>query len=218
MQYNLTLVAGQKSIQQTSGTYFLLMNIGLATGVEVVFYSGGQVLEHVYDGLKGLKAVMTGKQRFDRIEFTSATAATIKFIISDGAVDMGLVDGATVNVGNSTAIPVSNDRGSPGNPVYINGTVSGNPAAVTIVDNAAVNATAANGNVVAANANRVSIRVTNTGANPVAIGSSTLTWAKAAVIINPGDTWVEERGANLAWYCICNTGLATTLGVQEITA
>jgi hypothetical protein len=51
----------------------------------------------------------------------------------------------------------------------------------------------------------------------VAIGSATLTWAKAAVIIQPGDTWVEERGANLAWYCITQAA-GSTLGVQEITA
>lgn len=220
MQYTLNLPANTPISQGTSGSFFLLMDTGAATSVDIAFRVDSQVVEHVTTAKRGLKAKLPSGMNFNRLDFLSTVACVVTFIISDGLVDISQLDGANVNatIANAFPLAVSNDRGSPGLPVYVNGTISGNPTAVAIVDDASVAASAAVGAVVAALSNRVSLRVTNTGANPVALGSSGLTWAKAAVIIQPGDTWVEERGANLAWYCICNTGLASTLGVQELTA
>jgi hypothetical protein len=218
MQYSLTLTANVPTRQQTSGSFFLLTDIGAATSIDVQFHVHAQTPEHITTAKRGLKASLPHGQKFNSIEFLSTVNTTIQVVISDGLVDISQLDGANVSViNNGTAINVSNDRGTPALPIYVNGTIAGNPTAVAIVDDAPVTASSVVGAIVAALATRVSLRLTNTGANPVAIGSATLTWAKAAVIIQPGDTWVEERGANLAWYCITQAA-GSTLGVQEITA
>lgn len=214
----MNLTAGVTSRQQSPGSYFMILDTGAASSVDLVIRVAQQSAEHLTTAKRGTKAKLQNGATFESIELTSTVNCVVQIVISDGMVDFETTDGATVLIGNPGAILTSNDRGSPGLPVYVNGTISGNPTALAVVDDAPVAATAAVGALLPVLVNRVSARITNTGANPVAIGSATLTWAKAAVIINPGDTWVEERGANLAWYCICNTGLASTLGVQEITA
>jgi hypothetical protein len=218
MQYTLNLPANTPIRQGTSGSFFLLTDIGAAATIDVQFKVHAQVAEHVTQAKRGLKATLSHGQSFTGIEFLSTVPCIITFIVSDGVVDISLLDGANVNVSNVTAIPVSNDRGSAGNPVYINGTVAGLPAALAIVNDTPVAMTATIANIVAANANRVSLRMTNTGTQVVALGAAGLTYANGAILLQPGDTWIEERAANLAWYGICNTGLASTIAVQEVTA
>jgi hypothetical protein len=220
VQYTINLPANTPISQGTSGSFFLLMDTGTATSVDVAFRVHAQVAEHVTTAKRGLKAVLPHGQTFTKIDFLSTVATTVTFIVSDGVVDISQLDGANVNatIANAFPLPVSNDRGSPGSPVYVNGTISGNPAAVTIVNDAPVVMTAAFAAIVAANANRVSVRFTNTGGNIVALGAAGLTYANGAILLQPGDTWVEERAANLAWGGICNTGLASTIAVQEVTA
>ncbi len=222
MQYTINLPANTPISQGTSGRFFLLMDTGSATSVDIAFRVHAQVAEHVTTAKRGLKATLQQGQSFTRLDFLSTVATTITFIVSDGVVDISQLDGANVNatIANAFPLPVSNDRGSPGSPVYVNGTIAGNPTAVAIADDTPV-AVAATPTVptalLAALSNRVSIRFTNTGTNQVALGGSGLTWAKATVFLNPGDTWVEERAANLAWYGVCNTGAASTVAMQEIT-
>lgn len=220
MQYTINLPANTPISQGTSGRFFLLMDTGVATSVDIAFKVHSQTVEHVTTAKRGLKATLPHGQAFNRLEFLATIACTVTFIVSDGVVDISQLDGANVNatIANAFPLPVSNDRGSPGSPVYVNGTISGNPAAVTLVNDAPVAMTAAYAAIVAANANRVSIRFTNTGTNVVALGAAGLTYANGAILLQPGDTWVEERAANLAWGGICNTGLTSTIAVQEVTA
>lgn len=220
MQYTLNLPANTPIRQGTSGSFFLLTDIGVATSIDVQFKVHAQVAEHITQAKRGLKATLPHGQHFTGIEFLSTVACLITFVISDGLVDISQLDGANVNatIANAFPLAVSNDRGSAGNPVYINGTVAGLPAALAIVNDAPVAMTAAVTNIVAANANRVSLRMTNTGSQVIALGAAGLTYANGAILLQPGDTWIEERAANLAWYGICNTGLASTLAVQEVTA
>lgn len=221
MQYTIALSAGIPSRQQTSGRFFLLMDTGVAASVDVQFKVHSQVAEHVTEGKRGLKASLDHGQQFTEIIFTSAVDCVLKVIISDGVVDISQLDGANVNatIANAFPLPVSNDRGAPGNPVYVNSAIAGLPAAVAIVDDAAIAVAAALTPCVAANANRIRVIFTNQdAANAVAIGGAGLTWAKRAIVLQPGDTWVEERGANLAWSAICNAGLTANVGVQEVTA
>lgn len=221
MQYTLNLPANTSIRQGTSGSFFLLTDTGVATSIDVQFKVHAQVAEHVTQAKRGLKATLAHGQTFTGIEFFSTVACVITFIISDGVVDISQLDGANVNAtiaGQTAVVNVSNDRGSVGNPVYINGTVAGLPAALLIVNDAPVPMTAAQASIVTANANRVSLRMTNTGTNVVALGATGLTFAQGAVLLQPGDTWIEERAANLAWYGICGAGLASTIAVQEVTA
>lgn len=219
MQYTINLPANVPIRQGTSGRFFLLTDIGVATSIDVQFRVHAQVAEHVTQAKRGLKATLDRGEHFTSIDFLSTVPCVVTFIISDGLVDISQLDGANVNA-TIVGLPlaVSNDRGSAGNPVFINGTVAGLPPAVAIVNDVPVPMTAAIANIVAANANRVSVRMTNTGANPVALGAAGLTFANGAVILQPGDTWIEERAANLAWYGICGAALASTIAVQEVTA
>lgn len=218
MQYTLNLTAGVTQRQQTSGSFFLLMDIGVASSIDVVFRVHTQIAEHITSAKRGLKARLDAGQRFTSIEFLSTVNCQIQVTISDGLVDIS-DDGNNVNA-TIVGLPLAvvNDRGSPGNPVFINGTVAGLPAAVAIVNDAPLAMSAGFTPIVAANANRVSLRLTNTGANPVALGAAGLTFANGAVILQPGDTWIEERAANLAWGGICGGALASTIAVQEVTA
>ena len=223
MQYTLNLPANTPTRQGTSGSFFLLMDTGVATSIDVSFSVHSQVAEHITTAKRGLKAKLPSGQHFTSIVFSSTVACVITFIISDGVVDISQLDGANVNatIANAFPLPVSNDRGGPGLPVYVNGTIAGNPTAVAIVDDTPIGVAATPTvptALLAALTNRISARFTNTGANPVALGGAGLTWAKATVIVQPGDTWIEERAANLAWYGVCNTALASTVGLQEVTA
>lgn len=220
MQYTLNLPANTPVRQGTNGSFFLLMDTGVATSIDVAFQVHAQTAEHITTAKRGLKAVLPHGQHFTALQFQSTTACTITFVISDGVVDISQLDGANVNatIANAFPLAVSNDRGSPGSPVYVNGTIAGNPTAAVLVNDAPVPMTDAFAAIVAANANRVSIRFTNTGTNVVALGAAGLTYANGAILLQPGDTWVEERAANLAWGGICNTGLTSTIAVQEVTA
>jgi hypothetical protein len=220
VQYTLNLPANTPIRQGTSGSFFLLTDIGAASSIDVQFNVHSQVAEHITQAKRGLKAALHGGDTFTGIVFQSAVACVITFIISNGVVDISQLDGANVNatIANAFPLPVSNDRGSPGSPIFVNGTISGNPTAAALVNDAPVAMTAAFASIVAANANRVSIRFTNTGANVVALGAAGLTFANGAILLQPGDTWVEERAANLAWGGICGAGLASTIAVQEVMA
>lgn len=221
MQYTLNLPANTSIRQGTSGSFFLLTDTGAATSIDVTFKVHAQVAEHVTVAKRGLKATLQHGQHFTGIEFFSTVACVVTFIISDGVVDISQLDGANVNatIANALPLPVSNDRGSPGLPVYVNGTIAGVPTALAIADDAAVAVTAALTALVTANANRIRLIFTNLDAtNPVTIGGAGLTWAKRAVVLNPGDTWIEDKAANLAWWAICNTALTASVAVQEVTA
>jgi hypothetical protein len=214
----MNLTAGQTARQQTSGSYFMLLDTGAAASVDLIIRVHQQSAEHISTAKRGTKAKLQGGMTFDSVEMTATVNCVVQFIVSDGLVDFDIIDGATVQVGNSLAIPVSNDRGSPGNPIFVNSSIAGLPAAVAIVNDAPVAITAAFSAIVAANANRVSLRLTNKGANVVALGGAGLTFANGAVLLQPGDTWIEERAANLAWGGICDVTLSSSIGVQEITA
>ncbi len=213
----MNLTAGQTLRQQTTGSYFMLLDTGAAPSVDLVIRVVQQSAEHLTTAKRGTKAKLQNGMTFDSVEMTSTVNCVVQFVISDGMVDFETTDGATVLIGNSVAIPVSNDRGSPGNPIYVNSAIAGAPAAGAVVNDAPVAMTNTGATqIVAANANRLSLRMTNTGAVPVALGALGITWANGAIILQPGDTWIEERAANLAWYGITQAA-ASTIAVQEVT-
>jgi hypothetical protein len=88
--------------------------------------------------------------------------------------------------------------------------------AVTLTDNAAVAVTNIEAALVAANASRRGLRITNIGTDPVAIGFTGITWAKRCIVLDVGDTWIEERAANLAWSAICDAAKTASVTVQQV--
>ena len=89
-------------------------------------------------------------------------------------------------------------------------------AAVSNNNLASITVTSTATSLVAANAERKSLRFFNTGAFPVAIGSSSLTWSTRSIVLNTGDLWVEDDAPNLSWYGICNSGDSSTITAQEV--
>lgn len=221
MQFTINLKAGQRQPQKTAGSYFMILDDGGSGAViDTTFRDHTQIIEEIRTAMRGTKARMARGQ-FTSVEMVADRDCALEVVISDGAIDVDLFAGASVKatIVNPLPLPVIPDRGAPGNPVYVNTALAGLPAAVAIVDDAAAAVTAALTALVAANANRIRAIFTNLDpANPVAIGGAGLTWAKRAIVLQPGDTWVEERGANLAWSAICGPGLTATVGVQEVTA
>ena len=213
MQFDQTLPAGVEVKQQTSGSYFSMLSMGGSTGLKVQFYAGNELL----DELRGITRIFSGEfpRPFDRVTFTSTNAATVQFVISDGAVKF---QGGDVNATIQGAVNVVNDRGTPGNLLYVSGvSVSDAPAtAMTANGPVAMSPTAAV--IAAADATRRTLRIANLGTDPMTIGPAGVTWAKRTVTLNAGDVWVEERGANLAWYGITDTAKTASATWQGVTA
>jgi hypothetical protein len=142
----------------------------------------------------------------------------VEISITDVGIDFDFTEGATVNaIIQGLPLAVSNDRGAPGNPVTVTAVTVNDAPATGAANQAPVTANTTGVVVAAANAARRELRITNLGPNPIAIGAAGLTWANRAVVLEVGDTWVENRGANLAWTAITGTGTAS-VGVQGLTA
>jgi hypothetical protein len=95
-----------------------------------------------------------------------------------------------------------------GNPVPVSGTL-----AAALTDAAPVAVTDVAGVLLAASAGRRSFRARNVGVNAVAIGGAGVTFAAAAIVLQPGELWIETDAPGAAWKCICDATLASTLNV-----
>jgi hypothetical protein len=87
------------------------------------------------------------------------------------------------------------------------------PAAITAVPPVA--ATDAIAALLAVDATRAGFLVRNVGNEEVALVPAAGTFAAAALVILPGDTYREESAPGAAWYVICAAGLASTVNVLK---
>lgn len=218
MQYAVNITPNVRTRQETAGQYFLLMDHGSASGsIEVWLMRGAQELEYISTAKKGLKARMTG-EGFTHIEFRATVATTAQVVISDGAVDFDLFDGSAVNatiVGQP--VQVSNDRGTPGNLLYVSGVTLGDTPASSTANANAVACTDVAAVVAAADATRLEIRFCNLGPDPVAIiQGAGVNWNKRTIVLNMGDVWIEDRAAALTWSGICAAGTTANVTAQAI--
>jgi hypothetical protein len=215
MQFTINLTAGVRVRQETAGALFVIKSA--SAPVDVWLYDGSRELEVVRSVKAGTKARVPG--RFSAVDLRCDVGAVVEFVISDGLVDFDFVTGTTVKVAADTPLPVSNDRGgAPGTPLYVSGLTLSDTPAVTLQDDAAVAIGPAAALIVAANAARKALRIANIGTDPMTIGAAGITWAKRCIVLDPGDVWVEERGANLAWYGITDAGLSASATAQEVIA
>jgi hypothetical protein len=219
MQQTINLAAGVRQRIERPGRYFMVLDTGVATDVEVWLFNGSQELQYMRTAERGTKMRLTDT-RFTHAEMKSSVNAVCEIVASDGLVDIDLFNGAAVNatIVNPIPVPVSNDRGSPGNLLHVTAVTAADTPAVAITDLAHVAVNDTLDALVAANANRREVRFTNFGPNPVAIGMSVgLTWAKRTIVLEVGDTHYETRAANLAWSAICNATHTADVGIQEVT-
>ena len=217
MQLSFVLNANESQTKAAAGRYLAIASTGNAASVAVQLRRGTQVVHEVRTAARGW--VIGVPDGFDAVQLLATSAASVEVIASDERVTVDNVSGSTINVTALTPLPVSNDRGAPGTPVYVSGLTYSDAPATTVNDIGPTAATAAATPIVAANAARKALRITNIDtANAVAIGSTGITWAKRCIVLNPGATWVEERGANLAWSAICAAGTTATITAQEVMA
>lgn len=220
MQYTVNLPAGQWVQQQTSGRFFMLVEDG-GQPIAVRCVLPLATDEEVSTARKGFKVAFGGLTRFTRVEIKTAVACTVVIVISENDVDFNFFEGASVNatVVNPIPLPVTNDRGAPATPVYVSGLTYSDAPATSVANGAAVAVTDVSTVLLAANVNRKAVRFCNIGTDPVALGgAAALTWAKRCIILNPGDVWVEERGANVAWSAICDAAKTASVTAQEVMA
>ena len=93
--------------------------------------------------------------------------------------------------------------------------VTGMPA-VTLTNRDAIAVSDVGAALVSANADRRSLRFTNIGTDPVALGFTGITWAKRCIVLVAGDTWVEDRAANMAWAAITDAAKTASVTTQEV--
>jgi len=219
VQFTLNLSAGVPARQQTRGSYFLILSTGAAASVGLRLLAGTAELESLNSAKRGTKARVASGQ-FDTVELTSAVDAVVEVVISDGLVDIDLFSDASVNatIVNPLPVPVSNDRGTPGNLLHVAAVTVADAPAVAASSAAPVAVTDAGAALVAADADRRALRVLNQGPDPVAIVPPGGTWAQRVIVLEVDDVWVEDRAANLAWAAITDAAKAASVSVQEVTA
>ncbi len=217
MDFTANLSAGQWQRQETRGRLFLLLDTGAASSIELRFDMPGENDEQVNAASKGFKARLTSGE-FLAVYMRSSVDTAARFVISDNDIDFDFFSGSTVKVTADNPLPVSNDRGSPGNLLYVSGVSLADAPATGLANAAPVACGPAAVVVAAASANRRALRFTNLGPDPVALGAAGITWANRCIVLDVGDTWVEERAANLAWSAITDAAKTASVTRQEVTA
>lgn len=215
MQYSITLLAGVKKRQEFQGKTLVILATGAASEIDMAVEVEGYSVEELRGVGRGLRMTSPG---FTGASFTAAVNCTIEIVVSVANITINNTEGSTVNAQIVGVVPVSNDRGSPGTPIHAVGITYEDAPAVSLIDNAAVAVTDAGAALVAANVARRGLRMTNIGVDAVAVGFTGITWAKRCIVIQPGDTWIEDRAANLAWAAICDAGKTASVTTQEVSA
>jgi hypothetical protein len=215
MQYTINLPAGQEVRAQISGRTLALLSTGAASAIDLKLEITGFAIEELRGQRRGFKVRTPG---FDGVRFLSSVDTQIEVFTSVADIDLSL-EGQTVSATiTNTPLAVVPDRGAPANPVYVSGVTYTDAPATSMLNTGPVAVTATATAVLAADATRKAARFTNIGTDDVALGATGLTWAKRCIVLSPGDTWVEEKAANIAWVAICDTAKTASVNVQEVLA
>lgn len=181
--------------QITAGLTWAMAEVGAyfqifeaPAAVDVRFMRNGKVIGTAEQMGAGFYA--RPAEGFDRIEIASATTQTIKIGISDGTGGTNQMTGSVVAT-VKTATSIVNV------PFKTVGTVEVLAAA--------------------ANANRLGLRFLNSGGTNIALGGAGLAFADAAIVLAPGQLWVEADAPGAAWVALSDMA-GGTLKVQELTA
>lgn len=215
MQYTINLKAGQESRSQIAGRNFAILSTGSAASIDVKIEITGFAVEELRGQKRGMKVRTPG---FDGVRFLSSVDTQIEVFASVADIDISLEGQAVAATILNTPLAVVPDRGAPGAPVYVSGITYSDAPATSMLNTGPVAVTDTAVSVLAANAARKAARFYNAGTDDVALGASGLTWAKRCIVLAAGDTWVEERSANLEWVAICDTGKTASVNVQEVLA
>lgn len=215
MQRTIQLKAGIPTSIEVRGRQFLALSWSVSTRTTFTIYQGSVIVQE-FDTTRRFEVTLP--EEFGRVVVTAAADTVLEFIISDGSVRFDYADGIAVNatiVGQPIAVVP--DRGAPGNPVYVSGITYSDAPATVGEGFPQANLTSALATIWGANSTARSLRMTNFGPDPCAIGpNADLTWGTRCIVLDVGDTWVETRAPNLQWYGICDEGKTARLGKQRI--
>jgi hypothetical protein len=232
MQYRITLEAGIPKRQVMTGKTLVLLDTGAALeldlSIETMGGYAGEELRGVKRGLKFQADGITGAK------FLSLVDCVIEVVVSAANISVNYQENSTVNANIQGTVPVSvaqtlpvsvalplavvPDRGAPANPVYVSGLTYSDAPASAVTNAAPVAAGPVAVVVMAADAARKAARFLNVGPDPVALGAAGLTWAQRTIVLNAGDMWIEERGANVAWTAITDAAKSASVTVQGVMA
>lgn len=220
MRYSIPLLANQPTRQPLRGKCVLIKGTGAAPVVTLELVKGSeQDVENFGEVERNFSLYDADGGGFSGLILTATVNATIDVIVTN--YDARARDGDAVTAtldASQVPLPVATTRGgAPGTPFFVTGlTYTDTPAAAN-ANAAAVAMGAAVALIAAANASRLELRITNLGTVPVALGAAGLTWAQRCIVLQPGDTWIEQKGAALAWYGITEAA-ASSVTYQALTS
>jgi hypothetical protein len=199
-RYSIPLAAGKEVRAPYPGRMVQIVDTGAADTVNLSLEWGNtQTVEELGAMTDSFKAM--SEIPFSALILSAAVNTVIDVLIS------------------AQNLTIENVRGSSAaNPLYVSGLLFADTPAASVVNTPAVAVAAAAVAILAANANRLEARITNIGPDPVAIGAAGITWANRSIVLNAGETWVEVKGAALAWSAICDAAKAASITVNELIA
>lgn len=154
--------------------------------LDIRFMSGGRVQSEAEDVLEGFYCKLDG---FDRIELISPVDQLVKVILSDGSAGSNRIAGE------------------------VSATVRGGS---TVLNKPMISAIGATEKVVCtARADRVAVRVLNSGTTNVALLAPGGNYTDAVIVLAPGEMWLEETAPAAAWVAISDAA-GGVLKVQEL--
>jgi hypothetical protein len=223
MQIKVPLNAGENTRVSLNCKSLLLASTGVASTVNVmVEFRGNQQPESMGDLVRGFKIrLLDPAELMETIVLVAPVDCVVTLLTSNQNIDFNFSDGLKVTATidpSQLPLATANDKGAPGNPVYVSGITYSDAPAAALVDNVAVSVTATGAAVLAPLSARKSIRFANLGPDPVAIGFTGITWAKRSIVLNAGDVWLEDRAANMAWAAITDTAKTASVTAQEVRA
>ena len=234
--YKVTIQAGVKTGFRYSGLFFALDDAGAARQVDVQLSYQGNDDTVMPSRVAGFQC----PAQFDQIYLTAVVTTTVQFFATNMPVQLGIKDGAVVQVPNGVAVTNSAAQAIPvsiATPVTLNATAvqvnnttaqaipvniqNTNPNPILVQRQTLTNivdiAAATVGTEVApliSNATLLRLKIKSSTANTgnIYIGGAGVTAANAAIVLQPGDMWNEEDLAGAAWYAVAdNAGSIVTM-------
>jgi hypothetical protein len=215
--YSFTLRAGVETQVSVQGKLILIDEVTAPLGVDVMVMLNGSTSRTMPGRKKAFKCWVN----YDALVLKAAVDCRVALFLGADDVSLGFADGALVNVVGGVTVDNGRDRAIPvdiaGGNVNVTATNIGvnnddahpvpvrNQALSTLVNLAPVLVSADAARLLVNDAAMRRLVITNvseTGA--VAIGGQGVTMDNAAIIIAPGDLWIEESAAGAAWYAVSN--------------
>lgn len=209
--YRFRLKANEAQVLEVAGSLILVDAIDGAAGVDITPMLNGSRAHK----MPGRRVAFRYRTPYDAVELRADADCTVAIFLTNSDVSLGFTD--QVNVQGSVMLTNGDDSRVPvdigGGTVNVTasnvgvsntdaqavpvrrkklGTLAHKPA-ITVNDGAA--------QLVVAEAGYNSLRFRNASeSHVIALGGVGVTMANAAIVLQPGDMWVEEDAPGAAWY------------------